>query len=54
MLAGCGRTTRCASADLVVRGDAAVPTRDAPDRQTRGVRIATARIVFVTHGQASD
>ena len=32
----------------------AVATREAPDRQARGVRIATARIVFITHGQASD
>ena len=30
------------------------PPREAPDRQTRGVRIATARLVFITHGQASD
>ena len=38
-----------------MRGDADAPTpREAPDRQARGVRIATARIVFVTHGQASD
>ena len=40
--------------DLVVRGDATAAAREAPDRQTRGVRIATARLVFITHGQASD
>ena len=54
LLAGCGRTTQTREPDLVVSGDAAIPTRDAPDRQTRGLRIATARLVFVTHGQASD
>ena len=40
--------------DLVVRGDATASAREAPDRQARGVRIATARLVFITHGQASD
>jgi simple sugar transport system substrate-binding protein len=54
LLAGCGRTTQTREPDLVVSGDAATPTRDAPDRQGRGVRIATARLVFITHGQASD
>lgn len=54
VLVGCGRTTQTRERDLVVSGDAAIPTRDAPDRQTRGVRIATARLVFITHGQASD
>ena len=47
-------TTQTREPDLVVSGDAAVPPREAPDRQTRGVRIATARLVFITHGQASD
>ena len=54
VLAGCGEQTQRREPDLVVRGDDAVATREAPDRQTRGVRIATARIVFITHGQASD
>jgi simple sugar transport system substrate-binding protein len=53
-LAGCGRVSEVRERDLVVRGDAAAPTRVAPDRQARGVRIAAARIAFVTHGQASD
>jgi simple sugar transport system substrate-binding protein len=53
-LAGCGRSTQAREPDLVVSGDAAVASREAPDRQQRGVRIATARLVFVTHGQASD
>jgi simple sugar transport system substrate-binding protein len=52
--AGCGRTTTVRERDLVERGNATAAAREAPDRQTRGVRIATARIVFITHGQASD
>ena len=54
LLAGCGRASQVREKDLVVTGDVPVPTRDAPDRQARGVRIATARLVFITHGQASD
>jgi simple sugar transport system substrate-binding protein len=55
LLSGCaGKVTTAREKDLVVPGDAAVATREAPDRQARGVRIATARIVFITHGQASD
>jgi simple sugar transport system substrate-binding protein len=54
-VAGCGSVTNVRERDLFVRGDAATAAaREAPDRQTRGVRIATARIVFITHGQASD
>jgi len=54
VLAGCGKVTNVRENDLVVRGDATAAAREAPDRQTRGVRIATARLVFITHGQASD
>jgi simple sugar transport system substrate-binding protein len=54
VLAGCGRVTNVRERDLVVRGAATAAAREAPDRQSRGVRIATARIVFITHGQASD
>jgi simple sugar transport system substrate-binding protein len=54
VLAGCGKVSNVRERDvLVTRGDG-VPARPAPDQQSRGVRIATARIVFVTHGQASD
>jgi simple sugar transport system substrate-binding protein len=53
-LAGCGRVTNVREKDLVVRGEATAAVREAPDRQARGVRIATARLVFITHGQASD
>jgi simple sugar transport system substrate-binding protein len=54
VLAGCGKVTNVREGDLIVRGGAGASAREAPDRQTRGVRIATARIVFITHGQASD
>jgi len=54
VFAGCGKVSTVQERDLVVRGGDAVPTREAPAQQSRGVRIATARIVFVTHGQASD
>jgi simple sugar transport system substrate-binding protein len=55
LLAGCGKVTSVRDPDLIVRGQAGgVGSRAAPDRQTRGVRIATARLVFITHGQASD
>jgi simple sugar transport system substrate-binding protein len=54
VLAGCGRVTDRPEPDLVVRGSDAGPTRPAPDQQSRGLRTANARIVFITHGQASD
>src|SRR3954453_15305911 len=54
VLAGCGKVTNVTEKDVFVDSGDAVPTRDAPDQQSKGVRIATARIVFVTHGQASD
>src|SRR4051812_27015861 len=54
LMAGCGKVTNVREQDLVVRGDATAAAREAPDRQARGVRIATARLVFITHGQASD
>ena len=54
VLVGCGKVTEVPERDIVVRGGDAVPTREAADEQSRGVRIAGARIVFITHGQASD
>src|SRR3954447_16579692 len=54
LLAGCGRVTSVQEKDVVVgRADAAATT-DSGDRQGRGLQIARARIVFITHGQASD
>jgi simple sugar transport system substrate-binding protein len=54
VLAGCGKVTEVKEKDLVVGRSDAVATQDAIDRQGRGLQIARARIVFVTHGQASD
>ena len=54
VLAGCGRTTAVREPDLVVRGGDAVSARPSPDRQARGLRIASIRIAVITHGQASD
>jgi simple sugar transport system substrate-binding protein len=56
-LAGCGSTTTVSEPDLVVRGDEAVTARQTPaatPERGRGLRIASARIAVVTHGQASD
>jgi simple sugar transport system substrate-binding protein len=53
-LSACGRTTEVREPDLIVRGDQAVATPASPDRDARGLRIAAARIVIITHGEASD
>lgn len=54
VLAGCGTERTVPGDDIVVRTDDRAVTRDAPDQQSRGVRIADMRFVFITHGQASD
>jgi simple sugar transport system substrate-binding protein len=57
VVAGCGETTTLPEQDLVVRGDAAVtanPTPEETPARGRGLRIASARIAVVSHGQASD
>src|SRR3954447_24445939 len=54
LLAGCGRVTSVQEKDVVVGRADAPATTDSGDRQGRGLQIARARIVFVTHGQASD
>jgi simple sugar transport system substrate-binding protein len=54
VLAGCGKTTEVREQDVRVEAGEAEITRDAPQREARGLRIANARIVFITHGQASD
>jgi simple sugar transport system substrate-binding protein len=54
VLAGCGKVTEVRESDVRVAPSDAVATRDAPQREARGLRIADARIVFITHGQASD
>ena len=54
VLAGCGTERTVPGDDIVVRTDDAPAPREAPDQQSRGVRIADMRFVFITHGQASD
>ena len=54
VLAGCGKVTEVREGDVFVHGEDATDTRDAPNQQARSVRIPNARIVFITHGQASD
>jgi simple sugar transport system substrate-binding protein len=53
-LAGCGKVTEVREPDVFVSGEGATDTRVAPNQEARGVRIPNARIVFITHGQASD
>jgi simple sugar transport system substrate-binding protein len=55
-LVGCGGTTTEREPDLVVRGETAeTATPDPAATQGRGrLRLATARIAVVSHGQASD
>jgi simple sugar transport system substrate-binding protein len=54
-LAACGRTTEVREPDVVVGGPAAAPARPSPaSPAARGLRIASARIAMITHGQASD
>jgi simple sugar transport system substrate-binding protein len=55
-LAACGQTTEVRERDVVVGADAAAPTaRPSPaSPAARGLRIASARIAMITHGQASD
>jgi simple sugar transport system substrate-binding protein len=54
VLAGCGKVSEVREQDVRVEATDPVATRDAPQREARGLRIANARIVFITHGQASD
>jgi simple sugar transport system substrate-binding protein len=57
VFAGCGSSGTIPESDLVVRGNEAVPARPTPQEtpnRGRGLRIASARIAVVTHGQASD
>jgi simple sugar transport system substrate-binding protein len=54
-LAACGRTTEVREPDLVVGGSGAPVSRASPaSPAARGLRIASARIDMITHGQASD
>ena len=54
VVAACGSEKTLPAREIVVRGDAS-PAPDASGLQSRGgLRLASSRIVFVTHGQASD
>jgi simple sugar transport system substrate-binding protein len=54
-LVACGSTTEVREPDVVVGGPSAAPTRQSPaSPDARGLRIASARIAMITHGQASD
>lgn len=54
VLAGCGSERTVQGDDIVVTADDAVATTGAPDQQARGLRVASSRFTFITHGQASD
>ena len=54
-LAGCGRrSTEVREPDVIVRGDDAVATREAPERRRAACGSRPRGSSFVTHGQASD
>jgi simple sugar transport system substrate-binding protein len=56
-LAGCGGTTNVREADLEVEGEQAArerPTPAATPERGPGLRVASARIAAISHGQASD
>jgi simple sugar transport system substrate-binding protein len=55
--AGCGGTTSLRESDLEVQGEQAArerPTPDAGPERGGGLRVASARLAAITHGQASD
>src|SRR3954454_734692 len=57
VFAGCGSSGTIRESDLVVRGSEAVPAKATPQEtpaRGNGLRIASARIAVVSHGQASD
>ena len=51
--AGCGDTAQVTEPDLVISDAAAVTPEATPERASR-LRVASARIAVVSHGQASD
>jgi simple sugar transport system substrate-binding protein len=53
-LAGCGETTTVRESNLVVGEPSATPTPASTPSRGGGLRLATARIAVVSHGQASD
>jgi simple sugar transport system substrate-binding protein len=56
-LAGCGGTTNVRETDLEVQGEQAARERATPDatpEREGGLRVASARLAAISHGQASD
>jgi simple sugar transport system substrate-binding protein len=53
-LAGCGESSQVAEPDLVISDAAAAPTPESTPERTSRLRVASARIAVVSHGQASD
>jgi len=55
LAAACGDTTTVREPDMVVRGEETVTATPTPSgSQIRRLRLATARVAVVSHGQASD
>jgi simple sugar transport system substrate-binding protein len=55
VVAGCGEAAPATEPTLVVRGTEAVtPSPESAPERGRGLRVSSARIAVVTHGQASD
>jgi simple sugar transport system substrate-binding protein len=57
VLAGCGGTTNLQESDLEVQGEQAArerPTPESAPERGGGLRVASARLAAITHGQASD
>jgi len=52
--AACGESAPVSEPDLVIRDDAAAATPDSTPERSRRLRVASARIAVVSHGQASD
>ena len=55
--AGCGGTTTVSEGDLEVQGEQAArerPTPESAPERGGGLRVASARLAAITHGQASD
>jgi simple sugar transport system substrate-binding protein len=54
VLAACGSETTLPAREVVVRSDAPTPADSSGLQSRGGLRLASSRLVFITHGQASD
>jgi simple sugar transport system substrate-binding protein len=54
VLAGCGESKQVSEPDLVISDAAAAATVESTPERTSRLRVASARIAVVSHGQASD